>query len=231
MPLIAAHILVTRPQPGGDATAARLRGLGHDAVLAPLLAIEAVDWQPPAAPPPAIMLTSAAAVRLAGAAAAAYRALPTFTVGAATARAAVAAGFSDVRGGGGGTAQALVDAVAAQGVPAILHLAGEDRTPVAVPVGLCIETRIVYRARLLPLGGVPDVDWVLLYSARTAAHFAAECDRLGTPRAAIAIAAISNAVAAAAGPGWRASVVAARPDEDALLAAIDAACQKPRNRL
>ena len=40
-------ILVTRPLPGGEATAARLRALGHEVVLAPLMETEAVAWQPP----------------------------------------------------------------------------------------------------------------------------------------------------------------------------------------
>lgn len=220
-----AHILVTRPLPGGAVTAARLRGLGHEVTLAPLLATEAVAWIAPKTPPEAIMLTSAAAVRLAGEAAAAFRTLPAFTVGAATAKAAMAAGYTDVRDGGGAV-QALVDAAAAQGFSAVLHLGGEVRTPVALPPGLSIDTRIVYRARLVPLANLPGVDWALLYSARTAAHFAAECDRLGVPRAGIAIVAISAAAAAAAGPGWRASLSAERPSEDALLAAIAAACQK-----
>jgi uroporphyrinogen-III synthase len=215
-------LLVTRPLPGGETTAARLRALGHDVVLAPLLATEAVAWQPPPETPSAVMLTSGFAARLADATA--FHALPVFAVGAATARAATAAGFRDVRDGGG-TAQALLDQVAAAGIGDILHLAGEDRTPVAVPPGLRVVTRTVYRARLLPLPAVPDVDWVLLYSPRTAAHFAAEIDRLGVARSRVALAAISVAATAAAGPGWRAMRTAARPDEDALLAAIGISCQ------
>jgi uroporphyrinogen-III synthase len=154
-------------------------------------------------------------------------------VGAATAAAARDAGFGDVRAtaaGGlenaGGTAQALVDSVAAAGFIRVLHLAGADRTPVTVPPTLTITTTIVYRADLVPLPAPPAADWVLLYSARTAAHFAAECDRLGAARATLGIAAISPAVATAAGPGWRRIVVAADPHEDALLAAIAPAWQK-----
>lgn len=221
-------LLVTRPLPGGETTTTRLRGLGHDVTLAPLMATDAIAWRPPDSPPVAIMLTSAFAARLAGPAAAALHALPLFAVGATTARAAAAAGFTDVRDGGG-TAQALLDSVAAQGFPAILHLAGEDRTPVVVPAGLKVETRTVYRARLLPLAILPEIDWVLLYSPRSAAHFAGECDRLGHPRHTLAIAAISAATLAAAGPGWRATLTAEQPDEDALLAAIAATCQKAAN--
>jgi uroporphyrinogen-III synthase len=217
------RLLVTRPLPGGEATAARLAAQGHDAIVAPLLAAEALPWQPPATPPQAIMLTSAFAARLADAPA--YHALPCFVVGAATAKAARQAGFTDIRDGGG-TAQTLLDTVAAAGITALLHLAGEDRTPVVIPAGLTIDTRIVYRARLLPLAALPAVDWVLLYRARTARHFAAECDWLGIDRAGVAIAGLSAGIIAAAGPGWRATLAAPGPSEDALLAAIAATCQK-----
>lgn len=215
------RILVTRPLPGGESTAARLRALGHEVMLAPLMATEAIAWAPPDMPPAAIMLTSAFAARLADAAA--YHPLPLFAVGAATARAAADAGFTDVRDGGG-TVQALLDTVAGAGFASILHLAGENRTPVVIPHGLHVETRTVYRARLLPLAALPNTDWVLLYSPRTAAHFAAEVDRLGK-RHITAIAAISTAALAAAGLGWRRAVAAVRPDEDALLASIGVPCQ------
>ena len=217
-------ILVTRPLPGGETSAARLRALGCAVVTMPLLAVEAIDWDMPAAPPDAIMLTSAAAARMAGAPAAALHGCTAWAVGDATAAAARAAGFTDVRDGGG-SVQALVDRAAAAGIGEILHLAGADRTTFTVPTGLTIIIRTVYRARLLPLAGAVDADWVLLYSSRTAAHFAAECDRLGHDRAGIAIAAISPAVLAAAGPGWAWTTVAATPDEDALLAAIGLLCQ------
>jgi uroporphyrinogen-III synthase len=217
------RLLVTRPLPGGDATAARLAAGGHDAIVAPLLAAEALAWQPPATPPQAIMLTSAFAARLAQAPV--WPGVPAYVVGAATAKAARSAGFADIRDGGG-TAQALLDTVTAAGITDVLHLAGEDRTFVVIPAGLAVATRIVYRARLLPFVALPAVDWVLLYSARTALHFAAECDRLGVDRATIAIAALSAGIIAAAGPGWRATLAAPGPSEDALLAAIGATCQK-----
>ena len=216
-------ILVTRPQPGGDATALRLRRAGHDVVLAPLLATAAVPWQRPEVRPQAVMLTSAAAVRLAGDVGALWG-LPCFAVGRATAAAARAAGWTDVRTGAGHV-QAVIDHVAAEGIADILHLAGEDRTAIIVPDAVTVSTRIVYRAVLQPLAALPAVDWVLLYSPRTASHFAAECDRIGEARAGIAIAAISPAALAAAGPGWRHALTASVPDEDALLAAIGISCQ------
>jgi len=217
------RLLVTRPLPAGAATADRLRALGHDVTLAPLMATEAMAWALPEPLPEAVMLTSAFAARLANSAA--LHQLPVFAVGDATARAAREAGFADVRDGGG-TAQAWIDGAAAAGVASLLHLAGEDLTPALVPAGLRIITCTVSRARLLPLAAFPRLDWVLLYSPRSAAHFAAEADRLGGVRGALGVAAISAATLAAAGTGWRATAVAAAPNEDALLAAIGISCHE-----
>jgi uroporphyrinogen-III synthase len=184
---------------------------------------EAVAWDMPRPAPDAVMLTSAFAARLAGPGPPHH--LPVFAVGSATARAARDAGFADVREGGG-TVQATLDTVAAAGFASLLHLAGEDRTPVVVPAGLAVTTRNVYRARLVPLVALPAVDWVLLYSPRSAAHFAAEVRRLSADVGRIGVAAISAATLAAAGPGWRATAVASEPNEDALLAAIGVSCDE-----
>lgn len=213
------HLLLTRPR--SEATAAALRTRGHVVTIAPLMAFETIDWH--AESPEVIMLTSPQAAE--AAARAIVWKVPVYAVGAATAAAARSAGFADVRDGGG-TAQALVDRIAADGFARVLHLAGADRTPIDVPDALKIDIVTVYRARLLPLEAMPQVDAVLLYSARTAAHFAAEADRLGVARAGVAIFALSPAVAAAAGPGWREMAVADAPNEASMLATIDAACQK-----
>lgn len=223
------RVLVTRPLPGGAATAKRLQAMGHEVLLTPLLELEAVDWQRPADRPQAVMVTSAAAVNLSGNVAD-FRALPVYAVGATTAAAARAAGYADVRTGGAGV-QVLVEMMARDGVTTALHLAGEDRTAVQFPPALSLMVRTVYRARLLPLTMLPAVDWVLLYSARSAGHFGSELDRLGLARSKVSVAAISAATLAAAGTGWQRAAVAAEPDEDALLAAIGAAWQKPDSNL
>jgi uroporphyrinogen-III synthase len=218
------RLLLTRPQ--AEASAEKLRGRGHDVVIMPLMAFEPVPWERGGAAPDAIMLTSPQAARAAGVA----WPVPAYAVGGATAEAARGAGFADVRDGGG-TVQALVDRAAADGVTQMLHLAGADRTAFVVPAGLRIDTVIVYRARLLPMEALPESDLVMLYSARTAAHFAAECDRLGLPRAGLALAVLSPAIALAAGPGWHHVITAAAPHEEALLAAIDAACDSSPGKM
>lgn len=213
------RILIVRPEPGAAATAARVAALGHDPVVQPLLATQAVDWQLPATEPDAVILTSAAAVRHAGAAADALKSLPALCVGAATQAAAQAAGWARAQAGPG-TLQALLDAIAAGPHRRLLHLAGADRTAAVVPETLAIEVIITYRAALQPLPALPAADAALLHSPRTARHFAAEWDRLGGRRGCMALHAISAATLAAAGTGWRAAAIAACPNENALLATL-----------
>lgn len=213
------RILVVRPEPGASATAARVRGMGHDAIVQPLLATEAVAWERPASLPDAVLITSAAAVRHAGPQADALKLLPALCVGSATAAAARAAGWQQVHTGPG-TLQMLLDEAASGPHRRLLHLAGEDRTPAHVPAGLTITTAVVYRAVLQALPALPLVDGVLLHSPRTARHLAAEWDRLGGQREAIALFAISAATLAAAGPGWAAAHAAPAPTEAALLAML-----------
>lgn len=213
------RLLVVRPEPGAAATAARLRALGHEPISIPLLATEALDWQPPERPPEAVIITSAAAVRHAGPAAAALHDVPLFCVGDATAAAARGAGWRDVAVGPG-TLQGLIDQLAHAGPRHLLHLAGEDRTPVIIPAALTITTCTLYRARLLPLPMLVPVDGILLHSPRTARHVAAEWDRLGGRRDRVRLFAISPLALAAAGPGWRGGDAAPSPDDAALLAML-----------
>ena len=210
------RILVVRPQPGADATAARLAALGHEAIVQPLLTTRAVPWDVPVHSPDAVILSSAAAVRLAGQQADSLKALPAHAVGEATAAAARAAGWPDVAVGPG-TMQALLDRLPGG---AYLHLAGADLTHVTVPPSLSLSRVTVYETPLLPLPALPDVDAVLLHSPRTARQFAREWDRLGGRRAHVRLLAISQATLAAAGSGWGAARAAAEPREPALLAML-----------
>jgi uroporphyrinogen-III synthase len=211
------RLLVTRPQPGADATATALRAQGHHALVQPLLATEAMPWALPEPLPDALIISSAAVLRHAGPQLAALAGLPALCVGEATAAAARAAGLADVRVGPGAM-QPLLDGLADGPFTRLLHLAGADRTQVTVPAGLYLAITPVYRAVLLPLAALPEVDGVLLYSARSARHFAAEWDRLGGQRASISLFAISAAALAAAGPGWASAQAAPAPTEAALLA-------------
>jgi len=209
------RILVVRPQPGADATAARLRAMGHEAIVHPLLATRPVPWTLPATPS-AVILTSAAAVHHAGPAANALKSLAAHAVGDATAAAARSAGWTNVSTGPG-TIQGLLDGLAAGHY---LHLAGADVTAVIVPPALNLTRVIVYETPLQPLPALPDVHAVLLHSPRTAAQFAGEWDRLGGRRDPVQLLAISAATLAAAGSGWGEAQAAPEPTESALLAML-----------
>lgn len=214
-------LIVLRPQPGADATAARARALGLAAVVAPLFDIVARPWSPPPGRFDAVLLTSANAPRALGQAPEGLARLPAYAVGAATAAAARAAGFATVVAGASDVADLVRDAAGA-GVATMLHLAGADRTRFD-PGPIAITTRIVYAAEAVdPAPRLPPAPAVaLLHSGRAARRFR----EVAGPVGGYAIAAISAKVAAAAGDGWRAVAIAARPDDDALLAAAAGLCQ------
>jgi len=111
----------------------------------------------------------------------------------------------------------------------LLRLAGQQRVRLTAPQGVTLAERVVYASASQPVP--PDLAALLaapavvaLHSAEAARHFAAECDRLGLARGAIALAALGPRVAEAAGDGWAALVAAATPDDGALLALADDLC-------
>ena len=61
---------------------------------------------------------------------------------------------------------------------------------------------------------------VILHSSRAAAHFADLCDAGGLSRSKITLATFSNAIAQSAGDGWAQIIVAASPNDAALMDAI-----------
>src|SRR5450755_2826941 len=92
-------ILVTRPQPDNEATAANLRARGFDVLLAPTLRFEAVAWpDDPAADYAGVIITSANALRAVEPQLAerGLLGLPLFAVGERTASAARRVGFGTV---------------------------------------------------------------------------------------------------------------------------------------
>lgn len=132
-------LLVLRPQPGADRTAARARAAGLDVDVYPLFAVEPVDWTgpDPAGPDPAgpnsagvdaILVTSANVARHGGPGLARYRHLPAYAVGAATAAALHAAGFASVIAGKGGV-QDAIRLIEARGHGHALHLSGVHIRP------------------------------------------------------------------------------------------------------
>jgi uroporphyrinogen-III synthase len=219
------RIAVLRPEPGNEATAARVEAIGLEAVRLPLFDVVPLPWS---APEPeqfdALLLTSANAVRVAGDRLALFRSLPVLAVGRATADAARLAGL-EVMLTGRSDAASLIDQAERSGKSRMLHLGGRDRTvdrggPVAQVIAVYASEPVPISAdRLRAL----QASVALLHSARAALRLGELLAAHGQPREAIGIAAFSAAVAKVAGAGWASIAIAAAPSDTAL---IEAACAR-----
>ena len=230
------RLLVPRPEPDGERTAAVLRTRGHDVLLAALLRVEAVAVADLGDGPWAgVVITSANAAR--AVASHPRRAelvkLPLFAVGRRSAEAARAAGFGEVPSADG-DARDLLRLLAARAARApLLHLAGEDRAvDLAAELaahGVPVRTVAVYRTVKAAAFPAPvraalaagQLDGVLHFSRRSAEAFV-ECARLaGVLDRALALShdCLSPQVAEPlAAAGATRIAIAPHPDEAALLA-------------
>ncbi|MBV8916806.1 uroporphyrinogen-III synthase [Bradyrhizobium sp.] len=237
-------VLVTRPYPDSESTAAVLRARGLEPLLAPVLRFEAVPL--PAgfdADAAAVLVTSANALRavepqLKGHA---LSKLPLFAVGEHSATAARRAGFEKVfsaDGDGAALRDLVLGHIRAKRVKAgpLLHLSGEtiahDLAAELGAHGIEVTSRIVYR--MVAMDRLPEavrtafaagqIEAVLHYSARSAAAFlqAARADGIEISALAVAQCCISAAVARVLREAGAARVmVAGAPNETALLSALE----------
>jgi uroporphyrinogen-III synthase len=206
------RLLVTRPEPEAERTAAKLRARGHVAVVVPLLRIEPVEHVPiDGGPFAALLATSANAAAIAGHARfAELRAVPVLAV------------------------NDLAALVAARCKPrgSLLYVAGADRSGdldgVLSGRGFAVKTAVVYRA--VASGALPAAlagmryDGVLHFSRRTSEAYvdAARAgrlpgDALTAPVHFCMSAQVAEPLIEAGAGGAR---VAAEPTEAALLALI-----------
>jgi uroporphyrinogen-III synthase len=148
------RLLLTRPEPDAERTAAELRGRGHTVVTAPLLRIEALD-NAEIGPGPfaAVLVTSAnaASAIVRHKRFAQLRALPVLAVGERSAQAMRAVGFVDVTSADGDVADlARLAGVRFKRGASLLYLAGADRAGDLAGMlsgrGLAVRTIGVYRA-------------------------------------------------------------------------------------
>jgi uroporphyrinogen-III synthase len=231
------RLLVTRPKPDGERTAAALRARGHEALVSPLLRVEAVpDADLGAGSWAGLIVTSRNAIRaLAGHPRAheLFR-LPVFTVGRRTAEAAREAGFADTISADG-DAQALVRLVLTQrraGGGPLLYLAGADRTGdvagALTEAGLTVETIVVYRAVMVKELPMPvraalaarELDGVLHFSRRSADVYlrcARSADMLESALAPLQYCLSPQVAEPLVAAGGEKVVIAPRPEEAALL--------------
>ncbi len=219
------RVAITRALPDAEQTAERVRALGAEPVLAPLLTIIACGYDTNVEGAQALLFTSANGVR-AFPDARRLHAKPVLTVGDATAEAARAAGFTDVRSAYGDVA-ALAELVKATLVPnagKLVHIGGEhlagDLMSGLRAAGFTTERRVAYASRaaiVAPPELLSPLDIVLFHSARAAETFV----QLGAPNAdKLTAACISDAVAQAAGKArWARIIVSSAPRDDALVRA------------
>ena len=240
-------VLVTRPHPDDEATAAGLRAKGLEVLRAPMLRFEPVAFHDDLdARYGAVIVTSANAVRgltphLTGSR---LLKLPLFAVGEHTAGAARDVGFENViPANGDATALrelmlASVKAKELKKASTLLYLAGADLArDLAGELGergFSVVTHTTYR--MIPVASLPrdvcdafaanQVEAVLHYSRRSARAFLEAVRTAGVEISALAIpqCCISAAVASVVRDAGAPQVtVAASPDENTLFEALDRA--------
>src|SRR6266403_5432357 len=240
-------VLVTRPHPDDEATAAALRAKGLEVLLAPMLRFEPVAFHDDMdARYGAVIVTSANALRgiephLAGSR---LLKLPLFAVGEHTASAAYRVGFDSVIPANGDAASlrdsvlASVKAKELKKASTLLYLAGADLArDLAGELderGFTVVTRTTYR--MIPVSSLPReaceafaasrIEAVLHYSRRSARAFLEAARTAGVEISALAIpqCCISGAVASVVRDAGATQVMAAASsDENALFEVLDRA--------
>src|ERR1700756_3082867 len=240
-------ILVTRPHPDAETTAASLRARGFEVLLAPMLRFEPAAFHDDTeAQYGGLIVTSANALRAIESDLKASRLLklPLFAVGEHTAAVARNLGFEQVISAGGDATAlrecvlgAVKSKVLKKAYP-LLYLAGADLARDLSgdfrERGITVVTQTTYR--MVPVLSLPretceafaanHIEAVLHYSRRSAGAFLEAVRAAGVEISALAIpqCCISAAVASIVrDAGAMQVMVAASPDETALFAALDRA--------
>jgi uroporphyrinogen-III synthase len=240
-------VLVTRPHPDDETTAAGLRARGFEVLLAPMLRFEPVAFDDDEDMRyGAVIVTSANALRGIERQLKGNKLLkrPLFAVGDHTASAARGIGFETVISAKGDATSlrdlvlASVKAKALKKASPLLYLAGADLARDLAgelgELGFTVVTQTTYR--MVPLSGLPretcdafaanGVEAVLHYSRRSARAFLESVRAAGVEISALAIPqyCISASVASIVRDAGATQVmVAASPDENALFELLDRA--------
>lgn len=226
------RVVVTRPRDAGERTARAVRALGHDVLVAPMMALEPIVTDLGGAWSAAVITSANATVAIAeNPALPILKKLPLFAVGRRSAEAAREAGFTDVTSADGDVRD-LVRLIAARPAPPdapILYLAGEDRATDLVGElsahGVAAALRVVYRTVTAPFSPAliaalraGDVDGVLHFSRRSAETYVAGASAAGVSEAALAVRHFClSAQVAEPLVGAHRVAIAARPEEAAVI--------------
>jgi uroporphyrinogen-III synthase len=227
------RILVTRPEPGATQTASRLTAFGLIAVVAPVLSVTTRQLCPPHRVA-ATVLTSRNAV---ASCPSSIHGLPVFTVGTATATNAAEAGFTRIfNADGDATALAELIAITLSPTDGPLFLPtglgqGEDLAASLRQRGFRVLRRIAYHAAgVAVLPGLVanhlrrgDLTAAMFFSGESSHHFVRllRAAGLGESVRDVEAVSISERAAMPLRPlPWRRISVAAKPNQDAMLALL-----------
>jgi uroporphyrinogen-III synthase len=233
------RLLVTRPEPDASRQAEKLRAMGHEPILAPLMTIETISGVPlHLDQAQALIVTSRNALRAIAARPELNEArdFPLYAVGEATAREAAELGFPTIVAGPG-TGVQLAELIAGDldpGKGQLVHLAGEtlafDLKSALEAKGFTLRQPVLYSAQ--PAQALPRhalellrngrLDGAILMSPRTAAIFATLVAAHGavTLASGLRCYCLAQAVAEALAPLGAKVAVAPHPSEEELLALI-----------
>ena len=175
---MTGRIWVTRAEPGASATAERLRALGFDPLVSPVLEVRPLDVPIDLHGAAALAFTSANAVR-AFARLEPDRVLPVFAVGEATAEAARDAGFSAVETADGDVS-ALARLIAARRPALVLNPTAaepaQDLAALLAPAGVPVRTAALYETvpaePTQALAALEAVSTVLVHSPKAGLRLA-----------------------------------------------------------
>ncbi len=225
---------MTRPEPGATETAMRLDALGFDPVQAPAIRIRSLQARLPApARIVAVLVTSGQAIPSIPDS---YHRTKLIAVGDATAARAREAGFCDVVSAGGDASDLIAAVSGAMPTGATLLLVtgqglGQPLAACLRAAGFAVIRRSVYAA--LPVQRLPQAALsalrsgrlraAMFFSADTATRFTSMIQRAALHDSVVktdAVAISRRAAMALEGLPWRRILVAARPDQDAMLALL-----------
>jgi len=242
------RLLVTRPLEDAQELAGVLQAAGHDVLVDPVLEIVPTTEEPPKLDGvQALLATSANGVR-AFAKLTPRRDLELFAVGSATAEVARLLGFTKIARAEGHVA-GLARLTAARLEPEkgpLMHIAGRhtagDLKSLLEAHGFKVERQVLYTARAAQALcketqqrlASQTLDGVLFFSPRSARIFVSLADTAALTQSLERLVAfcLSPPIAEAAEDArWAAIRIAARPDQEALLANIEQASAEARLRL
>ncbi len=227
------RVLITRPEPGASETAERVAALGLLPIVAPVLTISINRLQPPDRLA-ATVITSRNAI---SACPSCLHDRPVFAVGTATAAQAIEAGFSRVfnaDGDAAALASFVGDTLSPSDGPLFLPVGRRQGGGLAASLrrrGFRVFRRVAYDAAGVPTlpeaAAVPlrlgQVTAVMFFSGETSGHFVRLLQAAGLTEAVrdIEAVSISERAAVALRPlPWRRIRVAAKPNQDAMLALL-----------